>query len=51
VVYDLCLRLRVFVAYVKLGDAVMELAVGAPALLALAFVSVWMDVALDREAV
>ena len=42
----------VFVAYVKLGDVVtIVLAVGVYALLALSFVLVWMDSALDREAV
>jgi len=42
----------VFVAYVKLGDVVtIGLAVGVYALLALTFVLVWMDSALDREAV
>jgi paraquat-inducible protein A len=41
----------VFVAYVKLGDVVtIGLAVGVYALLALTFVLVWMDSALDREA-
>jgi paraquat-inducible protein A len=44
--------LGVFVAYVKLGDVVtIGLAVGVYALLALTFVLVWMDSALDREAV
>jgi paraquat-inducible protein A len=42
----------VFVAYVKLGDLVtIGLAAGVYALLALTFVLVWMDAALDREAV
>src|SRR5262249_51755006 len=42
----------VFVAYVKLGDLVtIGLAVGVYALLALTFVLIWMDAALDREAV
>src|SRR5215472_1962730 len=42
----------VFVAYVKLGDVVtIGLAVGVYALLVLTFVLVWMDSALDREAV
>jgi paraquat-inducible protein A len=42
----------VFVAYVKLGDLVtIGLMVGVYALLALTFVLVWMDSALDREAV
>jgi paraquat-inducible protein A len=42
----------VFVAYVKVGDVVtIGLAVGVYALLALTFVLVWMDSALDREAV
>jgi len=42
----------VFVAYVKLGDVVtIGVAVGVYALLALTFVLVWMDSALDREAV
>jgi paraquat-inducible protein A len=42
----------VFVAYVKLGDLVtIGLAAGVYALLALTFVLVWMDSALDREAV
>src|SRR5215468_3776138 len=42
----------VFVAYVKLGDLVtIGLATGVYALLALTFVLVWMDSALDREAV
>jgi paraquat-inducible protein A len=42
----------VFVAYVKLGDLVtIGLAAGVYALLALTFVLVWMDSALDREMV
>ena len=42
----------VFVAYVKLGDLVtIGLATGVYALLALTFVLVWMDSALDREAI
>jgi paraquat-inducible protein A len=42
----------VFVAYVKLGDLVtIGLAAGVYALLALTFVLVWMDSALDREAI
>jgi paraquat-inducible protein A len=42
----------VFVAYVKLGDLVtIGLAAGVYALLALTFVLIWMDSALDREAV
>src|SRR4029077_823974 len=42
----------VFVAYVKLGDLVtIGLMAGVYALLALTFVLVWMDSALDREAV
>ena len=42
----------VFVAYVKLGDVVtIGLATGVYALLALTFVLIWMDAALDREAV
>ena len=42
----------VFVAYVKLGDLVtIGLAAGVYALLALTFVLVWMDSALDRETV
>ena len=42
----------VFVAYVKLGDVVtIGLMAGVYALLALTFVLVWMDSALDREAV
>jgi paraquat-inducible protein A len=42
----------VFVAYVKLGDVVtIGLAAGVYALLALTFVLVWIDAALDREAV
>ena len=42
----------VFVAYVKLGDLVtIGLATGVYALLALTFVLIWMDAALDREAV
>jgi len=42
----------VFVAYVKLGDLVtIGLMTGVYALLALTFVLVWMDSALDREAV
>ena len=42
----------VFVAYVKLGDLVtIGLATGVYALLALTFVLIWMDSALDREAV
>jgi paraquat-inducible protein A len=41
----------VFVAYVKLGDLVtIGLAAGVYALLALTFVLIWMDSALDREA-
>jgi len=41
----------VFVAYVKLGDLVtIGLMTGVYALLALTFVLVWMDSALDREA-
>jgi paraquat-inducible protein A len=41
----------VFVAYVKLGDLVtINLATGVYALLALTFVLVWIDAALDREA-
>ena len=41
-----------FVAYVKLGDLVtIGLAAGVYALLALTFVLIWMDSALDREAV
>jgi paraquat-inducible protein A len=44
--------LGVFVAYVKLGDLVhIGLAAGVYALLALTFVLVWMDSALDREMV
>jgi paraquat-inducible protein A len=44
--------LGVFVAYVKLGDLVtIGLMAGVYALLALTFVLVWMDSALDREAV
>jgi paraquat-inducible protein A len=44
--------LGVFVAYVKLGDLVtIELGTGVYALLALTFVLVWADGALDREAV
>jgi paraquat-inducible protein A len=44
--------LGVFVAYVKLGDLVtIGLLTGVYALLALTFVLVWMDSALDREAV
>jgi paraquat-inducible protein A len=44
--------LGVFVAYVKLGDLVhIGLAAGVYALLALTFVLVWMDSALDRERV
>jgi paraquat-inducible protein A len=44
--------LGVFVAYVKLGDLVhIGLAAGVYALLALSFVLVWMDSALDRETV
>jgi paraquat-inducible protein A len=44
--------LGVFVAYVKLGDLVtIELDTGVYALLALTFVLVWADGALDREAV
>jgi paraquat-inducible protein A len=42
----------VFVAYVKLGDLVtIGLMAGVYALLALTFVLIWMDSALDREAV
>jgi paraquat-inducible protein A len=42
----------VFVAYVKLGDLVtIGLAAGVYALLGLTFVLVWIDSALDREAV
>jgi len=42
----------VFVAYVKLGDLVtITLSAGVYALLALTFVLVWLDSALDREAV
>jgi paraquat-inducible protein A len=42
----------VFVAYVKLGDLVtIGLMVGVYALLALTFVLVWLDSALDREAI
>jgi paraquat-inducible protein A len=42
----------VFVAYVKLGDLVtIGLMAGVYALLALTFVLVWMDSALDREAI
>jgi paraquat-inducible protein A len=42
----------VFVAYVKLGDLVtIGLMAGVYALLALTFVLVWLDSALDREAV
>jgi paraquat-inducible protein A len=42
----------VFVAYVKLSDLVtIGLAAGVYALLALTFVLIWMDSALDREAV
>jgi len=42
----------VFVAYAKLGDLVtIGLMAGVYALLALTFVLVWMDSALDREAV
>src|SRR6201987_2253815 len=42
----------VFVAYVKLGDLVTSgLMAGVYALLALTFVLVWMDSALDRDAV
>ena len=42
----------VFVAYVKLGDLVtINLAAGVYALLALTFVLVWIDSALDREKV
>jgi paraquat-inducible protein A len=42
----------VFVAYVKLGDLVhIGLAAGVYALLALTFVLIWSDAALDREAV
>jgi paraquat-inducible protein A len=41
----------VFVAYVKLGDVVtIGLSTGVYALLALTFVLVWIDSALDREA-
>jgi paraquat-inducible protein A len=44
--------LGVFVAYVKLGDLVtIEMDAGVYALLALTFVLVWADSALDREAV
>jgi len=44
--------LGVFVAYVKLGDLVkIQLDTGVYALLALTFVLVWADGALDREAV
>jgi paraquat-inducible protein A len=44
--------LGVFVAYVKLGDLVtIGLAAGVYALLALTFVLVWLDAALDREMV
>jgi paraquat-inducible protein A len=44
--------LGVFVAYVKLGDLVtIRLDTGVFALLALTFVLVWADSALDREAV
>jgi paraquat-inducible protein A len=44
--------LGVFVAYVKLGDLVkIDLDTGVYALLALTFVLVWADGALDREAV
>jgi paraquat-inducible protein A len=44
--------LGVFVAYVKLGDLVtIGLAAGVYALLALTFVLVWIDSALDREAI
>ena len=44
--------LGVFVAYVKLGDLVtIGLMAGVYALLALMFVLVWMDSALDREAI
>ena len=42
----------VFVAYVKLGDLVhIGLDAGVYALLALTFVLIWVDSALDREAV
>ena len=42
----------VFVAYVKLGDLVtIGLDAGVYALMALTFVLIWMDTALDREAV
>jgi paraquat-inducible protein A len=42
----------VFVAYVKLGDLVtIGLTTGVYALLALTFVLVWIDSALDREAI
>jgi paraquat-inducible protein A len=42
----------VFVAYVKLGDLVtIGLAAGVYALLALTFVLVWIDSALEREAI
>ena len=42
----------VFVAYVKLGDLVtIGLTTGVYALLALTFVLVWVDSALDREAI
>jgi len=44
--------LGVFVAYVKLGDLVtIGLRIGVYALLALTIVLVWLDSALDREAV
>src|SRR5262249_62180896 len=41
----------VFVAYVKLGDVVtIGLSAGVYALLALTFILVWIDSALDRDA-
>ena len=44
--------LGVFVAYVKLGDLVtIGLGLGVYVLIVLTFVLVWMDAALDREAV
>lgn len=44
--------LGVFVAYVKLGDLVtIGLGIGVYVLIVLTFVLVWMDAALDREAV
>ena len=44
--------LGVFVAYVKLGDLVtIGLGMGVYVLIVLTFVLVWMDAALDREAV